>query len=370
MGPTLLLLLLLLSCARSETFEPRPPCVCANPLAVCVDGVCTSAACLDGGAGTAEGCNGLDDNCDGQVDEGAPGSGAACDTGLPGRCAPGLTRCEDGALHCHATAARAEACNGEDDDCDGQVDNGLAETACDTGQQGACRAGTLRCVDGGSVCVARRGPTSEICGNGVDDDCNGETDERCDCADGTREAFTDRRRFPTVAGCAGGFTQPGLLFTAAPSCGRGAGNDGAHPDGQGCGAEDLCAAGWHVCRGVADVAARATVCDVPQTPALFFATRQSGSGCGHCASGTETAGCTAGSCAADCSPALGLSNDVFGCGNVGLASASDCGLLTVGSNDLCSSLPAPWTCGSDGNGEAINVTKPGPSGGGVLCCRD
>jgi hypothetical protein len=55
-----------------------------------------------GQTATTEKCNGLDDNCDGSIDEGNPGGGAACDTGLPGHCSAGTVTCENSALTCKA----------------------------------------------------------------------------------------------------------------------------------------------------------------------------------------------------------------------------------------------------------------------------
>jgi N-acetylneuraminic acid mutarotase len=80
--------------------------------------------------GVPEICNGLDDNCDGQVDEGSPQTGESCSTGLPGVCGPGTLQCDSdrGLARCVAiTPARPEVCadgagNGLDDDCDGQID--------------------------------------------------------------------------------------------------------------------------------------------------------------------------------------------------------------------------------------------------------
>lgn len=69
-------------------------------------------------------CNGLDDDCDGQVDQGDPGGGAFCETGLLGACAAGTLRCMDGALSCmQDREPAAESCNGVDDDCNGEVDD-------------------------------------------------------------------------------------------------------------------------------------------------------------------------------------------------------------------------------------------------------
>ncbi len=85
--------------------------------------------CNDGNAavhpGAAEVCNGLDDNCDGSVDEGGPSGGAACTVvGAFGACAAGVTSCAAGPLTCAQTVApSAEVCDGVDNNCDGVVDN-------------------------------------------------------------------------------------------------------------------------------------------------------------------------------------------------------------------------------------------------------
>lgn len=198
-------------------------------------------------------------------------------------------------------------------------------------------------------------PGAEDTCNGADDDCNGTPDDGLcliGCADGEREGFVDAAAEPNIAGCSGGFAVAGLLADAAPACGRIAGDDGEVPDGAGCNATDLCGPGWHVCLTPGQVASAAGDCagSTPQgAPPLFFATRQSGPG---------SAGCGAGA------------NDLFGCGSLGLAPLASCAPLDRFSNDLCAALGAPWSCGADGINEANNVTKSGPDGGGVLCCRD
>lgn len=87
---------------------------------------------------SAEVCNGVDDDCDGQVDNNplfSPGeltdagfsSDGGCTAGV-GACAmTGPVTCNTGALTCSAMAGTpaAESCNGIDDDCDGAVDEGL-----------------------------------------------------------------------------------------------------------------------------------------------------------------------------------------------------------------------------------------------------
>src|SRR5206468_772541 len=134
-----------------------------------------SAACTP----VAETCNGLDDDCDGAVDEGNPGGGAACATGQPGVCSAGTTSCTNGSLVCNQNVQpSAEACNGLDDDCDGAVDEGNpgGGAACSAGQPGVCSAGTPPCTDGSLIVSPTGPPAAETC-NGLDDDCDGAVDE-------------------------------------------------------------------------------------------------------------------------------------------------------------------------------------------------
>jgi hypothetical protein len=70
-------------------------------------------------------CNNLDDDCDGATDEGNPGGGGSCVTGLDGICSAGTTACMAGGLQCvQNQQAQAEICtNNLDDDCNGVVNN-------------------------------------------------------------------------------------------------------------------------------------------------------------------------------------------------------------------------------------------------------
>ncbi|MEZ4220905.1 MAG: hypothetical protein R3B13_08245 [Polyangiaceae bacterium] len=74
-------------------------------------------------SGTPEICNGQDDDCDGTIDNGNPGGGAACNTGKPDTCADGIMTCADGKLSCKPKTVSTEACNLLDDDCNGVCDD-------------------------------------------------------------------------------------------------------------------------------------------------------------------------------------------------------------------------------------------------------
>jgi hypothetical protein len=139
----------------------------------------TAEACVS----TVETCNGKDDDCDGTIDNGDPGGGAACSTALPGACTAGIQHCVDGAIVCVPTVkpgASVEVCNGLDDDCDGALDNGDpgGGAVCATGLAGVCSAGVQHCMGGAIACVpnATPGSLTESC-NGLDDDCDGTIDE-------------------------------------------------------------------------------------------------------------------------------------------------------------------------------------------------
>jgi hypothetical protein len=65
----------------------------------------------------------VDDDCNGVLDD-VPDLGTGCDTGLDGRCAGGAWTCDGGDFACVAVAEPLnERCaDGVDDDCDGLVD--------------------------------------------------------------------------------------------------------------------------------------------------------------------------------------------------------------------------------------------------------
>ncbi len=152
------------------------PGVCSAGTSQCQGGKLTCSATTQP---SVEKCDGLDNNCDGQSDEANPGGGMACSTGQMGVCNAGTTQCINSALSCLPnTSAMPETCDGQDNDCDGMSDEGNPEggMACNTGLSGVCMAGTSSCQNGQLLCAPNTPASNEVC-DGLDNNCNGQTDE-------------------------------------------------------------------------------------------------------------------------------------------------------------------------------------------------
>ncbi len=298
-----------------------------------------------------------------------------------------------------------------------------------SGECGVCPAGKV-CMENGKCCT----PSCDgaACGG---DGCGGTCGQcpvgqtcfsgQCGsdpawlgCSDGSREGFLAVMDYPLLAACGGAWNIPGI-HNEAPACNREAGNTGLNPDGLGCNVTDLCAVGWHVCLGKADVMYRSPKgCDEillgAPSPAFFLA-RTSSTGSFNCAPDTIGAPTSV--------------DDLFGCGDLGCApNIAECAPLTRASHDLCKCIrnkptsdcqcffygelpasdpsyqpgnttdvkctpnsggcgwcrpldyynklyginhPDAWNCGTDGSAEALNVVKSYPEQqGGVLCCKN
>jgi len=196
--------------------------------------------CNDGAAAVnpaaTESCDGMDNDCDGAVDEGvktpfyrdADGDGFGRAAGSVLACTPasGYVRvaadCNDTASGVHPGAV--DICDGVDNDCSGTADVGCACTdgstrACGrsdgTGgylSMGRCVVGSQICVGGAwGGCIGAVEPTIEVC-NGLDDDCNGVADDgvTADCyqdgdGDGRGTGALVRVCAASGGGCPAGF---------------------------------------------------------------------------------------------------------------------------------------------------------------------
>lgn len=193
----------------SDENNPEGGLICGTNVGECETGVqqCSGGvlSCIGEVTGGNESCNGLDDDCDGLFDEGVTTAGNCGPTSDMGLCVFGTNTCIGGSMQCvGATLPALEQCDNVDHDCNGNDLNGfnLASDAQNCGACGnvcsapnafmacsanscviaACQTGfhnlTPSIVDGCEYGPCTFGG-SEIC-NGVDDDCDGNTDEGVD----------------------------------------------------------------------------------------------------------------------------------------------------------------------------------------------
>ena len=105
-------------------------------------------------------CDEADNDCDGVTDENLGGD--PCDSGQPGICATGTEICEAGGFRCRPDLAPGdEVCNGLDDDCNGDVDDMADGRLCGCAGDQPTVVAQTRCGGGGYQPFSHLGACAE-----------------------------------------------------------------------------------------------------------------------------------------------------------------------------------------------------------------
>lgn len=191
--------------------------LCGSNIGACQEGERTCVnndwgLCLNSISATAEACDGLDNDCDGVVDEEL--SIPSCPLTL-GICSGPQQTCQ-GSLG-WSSCGTAEygplfepvevSCDNLDNDCDGQVDESCS---CDPGEQRTCGSNIGECTQGiqtcqangqwGTECENAIQPREEVCNNLRDENCDGVEDDGCliGFGDADLDPETTTSEFPWV----------------------------------------------------------------------------------------------------------------------------------------------------------------------------
>ena len=220
------------TCGGDETRPcgPAPIGACKQGVQRCVDGM-FEAACAGEVTAVAETCNAIDDDCDGEVDEGVlttfyvdrdgdgfGSSAAGAETRMacsqPAGFSAVATDCDDVGASINPNGS--ELCDAAevDENCDGTRNEGCG--CSNIGMtQGCCAGrGTQTCeardAGGGLLSACSVMPSTEAC-NSIDDDCDGQTDEQFEVG-----GLIDAGVIAPDGGCSSGLGA--CMRNGAPAC--------------------------------------------------------------------------------------------------------------------------------------------------------
>ncbi|MEZ4399500.1 MAG: MopE-related protein [Kofleriaceae bacterium] len=342
------------------------------------DELANALATIVSGSIVFETCNDLDDDCDSRIDEDFPTKGLVCDDGRLGQClGTGAYVCAaDGSgVVCDITnpgaAPSPEVCNGLDDDCDGAIDDGIScipgcvptstvdlcngldddcdgafdeddpavGLPCGSNDMAPCRRGTQACIAGQLVCVGAIEPGVETC-NGLDDDCDGLADDLAACP-GATSCVEGACRVPCAGGefpCPAGLTcadTPDGPFCVPDACAACAANELCQNNMCVDPCADVTCAAPEVCRLGTCVDCDVLGCPGGQVCVAATCVADPCAGVDCAASCTDSLGCSCyagecrGNCADDSCPAGQR------CDPSGACVADPCVGVTCPGNDVC-----------------------------------